>query len=286
MSLRPEALAAAALRNFLLMRLPAQVATVNATRAAVVRAPIAGPYTIPASGSLKVSLTDKAGDTTTVALTSGSRTAAQVAAEVNAAVTGIAAADDDGRLVLTSTSAPVIGTPSVMAVGADDTGVNEALGWDVSGEWDVRTALVAPVPKGVCDGMPLMGWFDPAACGQGRVLITIGDRETVPTGANIRRDEYDVTLDVGVFRVEPLQVVQSTREAIQAALQCVRNVLFADTGRSLGAGGDGGVVVTLERSCRVAGRAFQFRGADGQAASPLFDAANLKLLVRVFGRAT
>lgn len=286
MSLRPEALAASALREWLLLSLPAQVATVNAARAAVLKAPVAGPYTIPASAVLNVSIVDRGGADTAISLTSGSRTAAQIAAEVNAAVPSLASADDDGRLVLTSTSAPVAGTPSVVAVGPDTTGANAALGWDVSGEWAIHSALVAPVPKGVCDGLPLQGYFDPSASGAGRILITIGDREAVPTGANIRRDEYDVTLDVGIFRTEPLQQVHQTREAIQAALQCVRDVLFTDTGRALGAGGPGGVVVTLERSCRVAGRAFQFRGADGSAVSPIFDAANMKLLVRVFGRAT
>lgn len=286
MSLRPEALAASALRDFLLLNLPAQVATVNAARAAVLKAPNAGPYTVPSGATLHISIADKAGADSDILLTSGSRTAAEIAVEVNAAVTGIAAADDDGRLVLTSTSAPVSGTPSVMAVGADTTGANAALGWSTAGDFAITSAIVAPTPRGVCDGLPLEGYFDPAASGSGRVLVTIGDREAVPTGANPRRDEYDVTLDVGVFRAEPFQLVSQTREGIQAALQCVRGVLFTDTGRYLGRGGTGGVIGTFERSCRIAGRAFQFRGADGSAASPIFDAANLKLLVRVFGRAT
>lgn len=286
MSIYPEAIAARALRDWLLLKLPAEVSSLNATRFAVVKAPAAGPYTIPAAASLKVSVTDKAGTTTTIALTSGSRSAAQLATEINLTVASLAAADDDGRLVLTSTVAPSGTTPSVMAVGADDTGANAALGWDVSGEWDVRTALAAPTPKGVCDGMPLQGYFDPAACGGGRILVTIGDREAVPVQPSTRRDQYAVTLDVGVFRVEPLQQVHRTREGIQAALQCVREVLLSVSGRQLGRAGVGDIVVVLEKSCRVAGRALQFRASDGNAVSPIFDAANLKLLVQVHGRPT
>ena len=46
---RAEQIAADALRNWLLLKLPAKVTAVNLTRAAVLKATLPGPYTIPSS---------------------------------------------------------------------------------------------------------------------------------------------------------------------------------------------------------------------------------------------
>lgn len=289
----PEATVASLLREWLLQELPASVATVNASRAASVRAPQPGPYTIPASGSLKVSITDKAGSTTSIALTAGSRTTAQLVTEINAAVAGIASADTDDHLVLTSTTAPSYTAStgatvdSVMAVGADDTAVNTALGWDISGEHSICTALVPPGLAGICDGLPLGAYFDPSQIGKGRVLVTIGGREGKPKDDNPRRREWDVSLELGIFRAEPLEVVNQTREPIQAALRAVRACLHSDTGMSLGpAGLRAGVGYGRITSTNISGQSMTFTVRDGDGRrtqfAPLFDVVNCRYLCRVY----
>lgn len=289
----PEATAAQLLREWLLQELPASIATVNAARAAVLRTPGPGPFTIPASGALKVSATDKAGLTTTIALTSGSRTTAQLVTQINATVTGLASADADDHLLLTSPTAPSWTAStgaivnSVVAAGADTTDVNTALGWDVGGESVIRTALVPPGPRGVCDGLPLGTYFDPSQIGKGRVLVTIGGREGKPKGDNPRNREWDVALELGIFRAEPLEVTNQTREPIQAALRAVRAVLHTDAGMSLGpAGLRAGVGLGRILSANISGQSLTFttRDASGNRSqfSPFFDAVNCRYLVRVY----
>lgn len=288
----PEATAATALRNWLLQELPASIATVNAARAATLRAPQAGPYTIPAAAVLKVSITDKAGTTTSIALTSGSRTTAQLVTQINATVPSLASADADDHLVITSTTAPSYTAStgaivnSVVAVGADTTGANVALGWETPGEHDIRTALVPPGLRGVCDGLPIGGYFDPSQIGKGRVLVTIGARESKPKGDNPRNFEWDVMLELGIFRAEPLQVTNQTREPIQAALRAVRAVLMTDAGKQLGVARDGAIVYGRLGSTNISGQSLTFTTRDGNGNrtqfSPFFDAVNCRYLVRVY----
>ena len=57
MTIRASALAAQALREYLLLSLPAQVEVVNATRAAILTTPAAGPWTIPTAPGFGISLT-------------------------------------------------------------------------------------------------------------------------------------------------------------------------------------------------------------------------------------
>jgi len=286
----PEATAAAALRTYLLQKLPAAVAALNLTRAATLRAPQPGPYTIPAAAVLKVSVTDKAGLTTSCALTSGSRTATQVAADINIAVPGLASVDPFDRLLLASSTAPLWtattqeATDSVMAVGTDATGANIALGWDLTGEFVLITALVPPGLAGVCDGLPLGSWFDPSQLGKGRMLVTIGERPSKPKALNPRNYEWDVTLDVVVCRAEPQQVYQ-TREGIQAALQAVREIMVTDAGKQLGRARYGDITFAYEADCKVSSQSLVFTrtNQDGtRTQSPFFDAVNLKYLVRVY----
>ena len=284
MTVRPEALAAATLREYLLLQLPSAVATVNLERAAVLKAPGAGPYTIPSNAVLKVSKTDKAGTTTSIPLTAGSRATAQLVTEINATVANLASADTEDRLTLTSDTTPSGSTLSVVAVGADSTGANSAIGWDVAGEWVVRTALVAPGNRGVADGLPLGGFFEPSQLGNGRVLVTIGDRSSTPTRGNPRLHEWDCLLEVGVFRAEPQQVVHQTRDGIQAAVEAVRSIVNTVAGRQAGSttATVGTILYSEEKSCMVAGLSYRFQRQETGAASPVFDMAKLKLLVRVY----
>lgn len=286
MSVNPAALAASALRDWLLWQLPAACVSVNATRAALLRAPVPGPYTIPASAELGISLTGRGDVPATVPLTAGTRTAAQVAADIELVLPGVATADDDGRLLLTSTTAPsytssLVATDSCVSVEPDDTGANEALGWGAEGEWCVRTPLTPPGLKGVCDGLPLANFFDPSQLGKGRVLVTIGERSSA---ARARRSfEHDVTLDVAIFRSEPQQVVHQSREHIQAAVRVVQEALLTDAGVQLGRARVGDVQHAWLSSVRIAQGQFGATDAQGQPVPGLdFDAASCTVSVLVY----
>ena len=286
MSVNPAALAAAALRDWLLWKLPAACVAVNATRAAVLRAPLPGPYTIPASAELGISLTGRGDSPATVPLTAGSRTAAQVAADIEAVLPGVASVDDDLRLVLTSTTAPsytssLVATDSCVSVEPDATGANEAIGWGAEGEWCTRTPVTPPGPKGVCDGLPLNFFFDPSQLGKGRVLVTIGERSSV---ARARRSfEHDVTLDVAIFRSEPQQVVHQSREHIQAALRAVQEALLTDAGAQLGRARYGDVQHAWLANVRISQGELRPTGADGRPVEGLgFDAVSCTVNVLVY----
>lgn len=285
-NISPEATAAKALRDWLLWKLPASCVAVNLTRAATLRATQPGPYVIPVDAVLKVSVADKAGATSSAPLTSGSRTATQVAADVNAIVPGLASVDSADHLLLTSTNAPsfdssLAHTVSVVAVGGDATGANAALGWDVSGEHCITTPLVPPGLKGVANGFPLGGFFDPSQLGKGRVLVTIGERVGEMVDGNPRRFEWNVTLDVGIFRAEPQQVVWQTREHIEAALEAVRAVLVTDEGMRLGAPALG-IMYGRIPSTRITGWSFKQQRAGESPAGAQFDGVSAKFLCRVY----
>jgi hypothetical protein len=286
----PEDAAARALRDWLLWQLPAACVLVNAQRAAFLRAPQPGPYTIPSNAALKVSITDKAGTTSSIALTSGSRTTAQLVTEINASVSNLASADANDHLVLTSTTAPsyvasggdLTLTDSVVAIGADTTGANAALGFETGGQYSLRTAVTPPGPLGVLDGYPVGDVFEPIASGKGRVLVTIGARKSQPVDRNPRRGEWNVELMVEIFRVDPKQAVHQTKDSIQAAVHAVRTCLFTDTGKQLGRARNGDIVLALEQGVDIAPFSFQRKDSSGQKVGPLFDAATLKLGLRVF----
>lgn len=285
---QPEAIAAKALRDWLLLKLPAACVAVNAERAAVLTSPTAGDFTIPASASLKVSLTGTRDNFTTCSLTSGTRTAAQVVADINSAMGAtVAAANSNGQVVLTSTTAPsfsgITGTNSSVAVGPDTTGANLALGFDAGGEWQVTTPVLPPTPLGVADGFPAGGFFMPAALGHGRIVVAIGERTSSLVGGNMRRAEWEVSLEVGIFRAEPQQASSQSREGIQAALRCLRSCIHTDAGKQLGRAAAGDVVRVAERSASVSPWAFRQQRQGQEAVSGLlFDAATLRLALLVF----
>jgi len=105
-SVEVEALAARALRRYLLSALPAKVTVMNRARAPVLEAAYAGPYTISGTMNLQISKTGvDSGYVTTGNFTAGSQSAAQLAATINATagLVEVASADADGRLLLTGT---------------------------------------------------------------------------------------------------------------------------------------------------------------------------------------
>lgn len=279
MSVLVEDIAASALRRFLLRWLPSKVAEVNATRAAVLESTGVEPFVVTSGMKLQVCAESPAAPAE-VTLTTGSRTAAQVAADINGVVLGAASADADGRLLI-SGSAPLSST-SYAGVASDldgsgnSTGANALFGWDAGGEGVTRAPLVAPGYRGVADGWPLLNDL-----GRGFWVI-IGDRESVPVQPSLRKDEHLVALELGIFCPVTNEQVHRDREAIQACVRCVRELVLTDAGRQFGRAAHNDVMLAEEKSARIPGRPWKFRGND--APNALFDVAALQLNVRVFER--
>jgi hypothetical protein len=176
--------------------------------------------------------------------------------------------------VLTSLTAPLApGTTSIVSVGADITGANAALGWDVGGERTVVAPLTAPTNKSVMVGWPVSPDF-----AQG-MNIVIGDCDSSPLDGNPRRDEYTVDAELTMMLVERNGTDARNREHVQTALAAIRQVLQTDQGRQLGRATTGDIVLVTENGTRLAGRPFAFK-----ATNLFFDGALMKLRARVFHR--
>jgi hypothetical protein len=291
---KPEQRAADALRDWLLKQLPAKVAEVNTYRAAVLKTPTAGPFTVPNGAQLRFSnsardVSTDASNFITVNLTAGVRTATQLAVDFNASLPApaIATVDDDGRLVLADQLPPVSGgrnsyftvAPDTLGTNGTSTGANVALGFAEGGEVVVRAPLEAPTPSGVLDGEPSMG-FPPEYAG--KMVLVIGDRNGKPVPPENRRDTHLVELELQVLAFRLAGENYRSREHIESALRCVREALTTTRGRYLGREAYGDIKeVSLLPGARIAGVAFRFAEPKG---SPLFDAAQLRLTVRVFER--
>lgn len=280
MAVKAEQLACSALRSWLLMQLPAKVAAVNALRAPVLTSPYAGPYAVTSGMTLRPSTLGVDGTFTDVALTTGSRTATQVAADItSASISGLtASADSDGRLLLTG-SAPS-SSAQVVALGGESIGANALFGWDAGGEKVVANPVTAPTYKGVADGLPVVPDMGPG------FWVILGRRSSVPVQPDMRRDEYLVTVDMLVMHRETNVFVHRSREHIHSVVRCVREVLLTDRGRHLGREATGDIVKVSEKSCVVDGVPFSFQGSPGGPPPPngLFDRAFLQLGIRVFER--
>jgi hypothetical protein len=278
MTVRASALAAQALREYLLLSLPAQVAVVNLTRAATLTTPAAGPWTIPAAASLGISLTGAAAFTVCT-LTAGSRSASQLATEINSGFGSvIATALTDGRLRLTSTTTPTgPDTVSVVALDADATGAALVLGFDPGGECIVRAPLVAPTSKGLCDGEPLV--LEPLA--QGRMIVVIRDREDVAVQAELRREERLATMELLVYVPMTRQGWHQSREEIQAACECIIDVISSTSGRQLARSAENDVGFVQVKSVKVSGTSWETKKQNF-----LLDIAKLVVTARVFQRPT
>lgn len=273
----PIAIAARALRDYLLRWLPAKVAQLNALRGAVLKSALVGPFNI-SSGAL-VLASAREGATTSVTLPTGAAvTATQVATAINAVpVAGLtASADGEGRLVLTA-AAPTEGVPSVVRVAAS-TVANALFGWPQNGHTEVVTALTAPTSKGVMDGWPV------SIPDMGRTFaVILGDRKAVPLGG-VRRDQHTVTLDVVVWAADRAAGGHRSREHIQAAARAVHELLSSDDGRTLGRGSVGDVLHVEVSGLQVRGMPFQAFDESKRPVGGATEVASLTVTAKVFHR--
>jgi len=238
-------LAAEAFCEYLLATLPAAVATKNLDRAATLTTPVPGPFTIPADAVLRVTLDGT--NFTAVALTAGSRTAAQIAGEVDTAMAAdVGSATSDGRFRLTSTTTPTgPATNSAIGLDVDTTGANVALGFDPAGFRVVRAPLIAPTHQGVLDGEPSL--MPPLA--NGRMVVAIRDRQDEEV--QLRRDERLATMEVLVY--VPLATQDESREEIQSACACIVNVCRTTAGRQFAKSQQNEIGFTQVKSVKVSG---------------------------------
>lgn len=273
--IRASALAAQALREYLLAKLPAQVAVVNLTRAATLTTPAAGPWTIPSGGSVSLSLDGT--NFTPCPLTTGSQGATQLSSDINSAMGAtIATALVDGRMRWTSTTPPTgPDTASMLFLATDSTGANLALGFDPAGESCVRAPLIAPTSKGVCDGEPT-GPMEPYAAG--RMVVVIMDRSDVAVVNELRREERLATLNVRVY-VPMIRQQYQTREEIQSACECILDVISSTNGRQIGRSSENDVGFVQCKSLKVSGSSWTTKSTN-----LLLDLAELTLTARVFQR--
>ena len=275
----PDDIAVQSLREYLLRYLPAKVAQLNALRAATLRSALAEPFTVPSGAVLRLSSTSQEQAPTDVPLTSGTRTAAQVATDIGALVPGLtASADEAGRLLLTSSSTPAPGAPSVVVVARDNgnTGSNAAFGWSDGGEHYETAALTAPSWRGVVDGRPLTV----PDMGQGFWLM-LGNRTVRPTHPGIRRDLHNVAFACEVWRPFSANAPpHRSREAISSCVRAVKELLEGGDGRYLGRQGAGDVQLVTVTDTVINGEPLTLTDSPGI----LFDIARLTINVRVFQR--
>lgn len=277
-SVRPEPLAVENLRRWLLAQLPAKVAAVNATRPPVLESARLGPFTVTSGMSLKVAKNAVDGPFTSCPLTTGSRTAAQIAADVTAQLAGVGSSDSDGRVLLTG-DAPTGTTTTSICVGKDTTGANALLGWDDGGERVVKAPLVAPRWKGVCDGWPVGNGPAPDL-GPGFWII-ISDRASVPVPPAARRDEHKVAVSLEVMWKDTNTSSHRDRTHVSDCVRCIRELLLSTVGRQLGRAAAGDVMFVEENQCVIASTPFSFGAPNAKRMNPLFDMATLTITVRV-----
>lgn len=287
MSAQPAELVAAACREWLLMSLPAKVAEVNLTRAAYLTAPFAGPYAVPAGSTLGIIPTANSSTAIPVTLTTGAptRTAAQLATDINATsgLSGVASADSNGRLKLTSPTPPS-GTSVSSKIelrGGVASDINATLGFHKGGEKCVRTPLVTPMHQDVMDGWPLLGVMQ--SRGKGVVVVVLGDKQT-REDVNLRKQQNIVTMDVNVLRQESEQQVDRNREHIYAAARCVFELMLSNSGRRFGRVGDDAIQLVHPSNGRFFAKPLHFATPDaatGKLVGPFFDGAVFTVQIRV-----
>lgn len=250
----PLGLAVEAMCDWLRLKLPGAVATVNSERAPRIRS-LAETFNIGSSKTLKIH-TSRTGTGTTVALTAGAaRTAAQVAADITAAAPpGITAtADAEGRVVLTG-AAPTTTADSTVAVLTDTTGANALFGWDAAGDFVTSVKLAAPAWRGVTDWWPPL----PPDDSQG-FWVVVAARGAAPTeGHSLNRNEWDVQLTLVVLKPELGQSPHRNREGLAAATRAVLDVLLSTRGRYLGRESNGDVLALEAAEQSIDGRVVVF----------------------------
>jgi len=270
-----EDIAVQAIREHLLMFLPAKVAELNTLRPAVLKSAYVEPFTFPAATSLKLGINRDGSSPTTCAMTAGTRTAAQVAFDINSASPPglVATFDRDGRVILTASAKPAQDAPSVVCALADTTGANLILGWSPGGETVLYSALVAPTNAGVMDGWPMAS----PETGQAFWLI-LDERQSVQIEP-LRRYEYLVTIPILCFKPELGMGTHRSREGVSMVVRAVREVLHTLRGRYAGHEGFGDVMLVQVTNVFIPGKAFSFKGEN-----VLYDTASLTITARVFAR--
>lgn len=290
MSVKAEYLAVDALAAWLRLKLPAKVTEVNLTRAPVMTAAIAGPYTLPTSGKgLYISLTGVEGPFTHCVLTGGVRTASAVCSDVNSAggliPPDLASVDADGRVRLSrdALGAPVSSAQTICIGDDQGEAVNQVFGWDAGGERIINSPLVAPGLRGVMDGWPQQLDVPKTAGGGSPFMVVIGKRQAVPVDSDTRRDEHVVTIELAIFRPAVQQENHRSREHIHACVQCVREVLKTDAGLQLGRASTGDIVKVEVGQTSVEAMRFQPM-QKGKPFGPALDSAGMRVYVKTFER--
>lgn len=278
MSVTPESVAASALRDWLLLKLPAKTLALNNARNASITMPFAGPYEFVGGVLERVKFYDGLGDPgTDVIFGLGVQTATATAGDINTVYPGMASVDAADRLVITAADFPIEGTMSYVAMGPGS--VNSALsvfGLDDLVASNTRAFITAPGPKNILDGWPVVPDFT-----RGMTVI-IGDRLSEPAAQGNRLDINNVTLDLAIMGAERNTSKHRDREHIQSCVRAVREVLQTDEGRQLGRQSYGDVMFVQELSCRISGIPFSFKRTPSP--NELFDIASMTLMVRVFER--
>lgn len=195
--------------------LPAALTAADVTRRAKVVCP-PGPYTIPAAGTLII-------NGTTIALTAGSRTATQVAAEINASIPALASVDASLGLVLTGAAAPTATAPSTITVY--DGTANEALGLQAGDSDRIVQAI----------GTPRVRFFE-----RQLALLDDWDGPVVAFEREVRdTSQVPLRLDAAIINIALLAVVPgfpdcaaAAHEAVSAFAQALAGVIRTGDGRA------------------------------------------------------
>lgn len=237
----PDQTAIDALVAHLRDRLQAECVASDALRAAVIRCP-KGPYTVAAGQTLIVN-----GSTATLTLT-GSQTAAAVAADIGAQLTGVTpSADADGRLELLRAVAPADDAPSQLVLGQGT--ANAALGLVPSVNDVQRLSISAPSPIVLPNAIERTRPVD-------RPVIAI-ERSDEPAAAPLKGEVWSVGISLTLVFPAAVGNAESALEALRALCGAVRAVVRDGDGRGrnkIGGTEFGGAVVDclLRRSTKPA----------------------------------
>lgn len=238
---------------FLTLRdgLPAQLAARDAVRQAVVRCPL-GPYTLT-SGTLTVN-----GEEFTI--TTGARTAAQVAADLAAAVSFTAAAETDGagsRLKLTATAAPAASAPSRVVPSAG--GALAGLGLVANESRVVRFSLAARPPKLYEHDRGLGNVTGP--------VIFVRDDITAIAHGSPKTKVYDVSIPLAIWVPGTPVEEDATLDHVRELDRAILAVLRAGDSRAPhlvgGATAGAGILGAHPETLSVVPRAWGFNGTGG-----------------------
>ena len=246
--------------------LPAALVALDVSRRARVVCP-PGPYTIPAAGTLIL-------DGVTIALTAGSRTAAQLVTEINAAVAPAtpASADASAGLVLVSAAAPTEADPAEIVIG--DGTANEALGLMAGDSDSLVLALGSTRPRLLERELEWPGHYDAPTIGIDGV---VRDVSAVP----LRQDEAIISIALACLVPGAAGYHEAARERTQAVCSAIADVIRAGDGRApylIGGETYGADIV----KCEPGDPSIRMGSLGRQQAALPFGLATLPVTVRVY----